>query len=428
IYVAALCACNDSGEHETSQDRWKKFYTDKTYLIVKYDKPPNAPAPQPFNPTTDCYKACSGNVTVRTSTPTLVAKASDPFNGNLKTTFEVRTAASASASLVASNSSAPFVGSAGTNASWKVNANLADGGTYYWRAQSKDENNLTGAWSGWQTLRVDKTPPIAPAVSSTQFPYKQWGAQLGQQGTFTFAAGGDAAEYTWAVDGGSATTTTSASTGFRPTTDMVHTMRVYATDVAGNKSSVQPQNDYQFWVTPLPNRCWNWRLDESSGATAADSGNTDIADSVCAPIGEGVQAQPGALFGGVTWDSGYVGNAAAFSGTGQITTVGPVLDTSKSFTVMAWVKPTSLGSADEQTALSQDGDNTSRFALMYRRQANGGSGAWCFSLRDADAAGTGPTTVCATGQVGDSVPPADNRWVHLSGVYNAEAGTLQLHV
>ncbi|WP_412748236.1 LamG-like jellyroll fold domain-containing protein [Krasilnikovia sp. M28-CT-15] len=432
IYVAALCACNDSGEYETSQDRWKKFYTDKTYLIVKYDKPPNAPVPQPFNPTTECYKACSGTATVRTSTPTLVARASDPFDGNLKTTFEVRTAASASASLVASNASAPFVGAADSNAKWPVSASLADG-TYYWRAQSKDENNLVGAWSGWQTLKVDRTAPATPTISSAQFPFKQWGAQLGQQGTFTFDSGGDAAEYTWAVDGGSTTTTTSASASYRPVTDMVHTMQVYATDVAGNKSTVQAQNGYQFWVTPLPNRCWNWRLDETSGSTAADKGNTDSNDSVCAPLenppaGVSAQAQPGTLSGGVTWGSGYVGNAATFSGSGQITTAGPVLDTSKSFTVMAWVRPTSLGSAQEQTVLSQDGNTTSRFALMFRRQANNGAGGWCFGLRDADAAGTGPTVVCATGQIGDNTRPADNQWVHLGGVYNAETSTLQLHV
>ncbi|MBU2670462.1 LamG domain-containing protein [Actinoplanes bogorensis] len=427
-YVAGLCACNDEGDYESSQDRWKKFYTDKTYLVLTYDKAPNAPAPQAFNATTDCYKACSGTATVRTSTPTLIAKASDPYGGTLKTTFEVRATAADTGTLVATNSAAPYSGSSGSNASWKVTASLADNGTYYWRARSKDENNLTGGWSGWQTLKVDKTPPGTPTISSPQYPYKSWSGGPGQGGTFAFAGGTGAYEYTWTVDGGSATTTTTASAAYTPATDMVHTMRVYATDVAGNKSPLLAQNDYQFWVTPVPNRCWNWRLDETGGSTAADTGNTDAGDPICAPIGSTVVAQPGTLAGGVGWGAGYIGNAAVFDGTGQITTGSPVIDSAKSFTVMAWAKPSSLAAAAEQNVLSADGTTASRFALAYRKSANGGAGGWCFVLRDADSAGAGPSSVCATGTVGDSVPPADNKWVHLGGVYDAVTGTLQIHV
>ena len=430
-YVAALCACNSAGDYESAQDRWKKFFTGSTYLVLTYDKVPNAPVPQAFNSTIDCYKACSGTATVRTANPTLIAKASDPYGGTLRTTFEVRTSASDTGPLVASNSAASYSGSSGSNATWKVSAALADGGTYYWRARSKDENNLTGGWSAWQTLKIDRTPPGTPVISSAQYPYKQWGPQVDQAGTFAFTGGTGAYEYTWAVDGGSTSVTTAASATYTPVTDMVHTMKVFATDVAGNKSPLLSQNDYQFWVTPLPNRCWNWRLDETAGTTASDMGNTDTNDPLCGPLlGGTVQAQPGTLSAGVTWGAGYVGNAATFPGTGQITVGGPVLDTSKSFTVMAWVKPTGLAVADEQAVISQDGAVASRFALMYRKQANGGAGGWCFGLRDADAdaAGTGPALACATGQVGNSVRPADDAWVHLGGVYNAATGTLQIHV
>ncbi|QOC91598.1 hypothetical protein [Micromonospora craniellae] len=82
-YTVGLCACNSDGDHEAVQGRWKKFFTGHTYLIATYDKKPNPPVAQPFSTTTDCYKACSSPAVVRTTTPTLRANVSDPYNGNL---------------------------------------------------------------------------------------------------------------------------------------------------------------------------------------------------------------------------------------------------------------------------------------------------------------------------------------------------------
>ena len=82
-YTVGLCACNADGDYESSQGRWKKFYTNKTYLVVTYDRKPNPPVGQAFSATTDCYKACTSPAVVRTTTPTLVASVSDPYNGNL---------------------------------------------------------------------------------------------------------------------------------------------------------------------------------------------------------------------------------------------------------------------------------------------------------------------------------------------------------
>lgn len=76
-----------------------------------------------------------------------------------------------------------------------------------------------------------------------------------------------------------------------------------------------------------------WRLDDGSGTTAAD------------PVG----GHPVTASGGVTWTTGpagHDGGAVALDGTGSLaSTNGSVLDTTKSFSVSAWVDPTSLGSA-----------------------------------------------------------------------------------
>ncbi|WBB91392.1 LamG-like jellyroll fold domain-containing protein [Verrucosispora sp. WMMC514] len=416
-YTVGLCACNSDGDHESTQSRWKKFFTGHTYLVATYDKKPNPPAPQPFRTTTDCYKACTSPAVVRTTTPTLLADISDPYNGNLRTTFEVRTSASASATLVASNASAPTTDTAPDTAEWRVPSGLANGSTYYWRARSKDENNLTGDWSGWQTLSVDTAPPAVSSVSSTQYPLREWGTVVGTAGTFAVSGGSDVADFTWWVDSGAATTVVASGTNPKtmsvthtPATDMVHTLNVVAKDIAGN---ISPTHLHQFWVSPVPNKFARWKFDEASGTTAADSGSGGSALS------------PGTLSGSASFGPGYLGNAASFTGTGgQITTTGPVLDTTKSFTVMAWVRASDLAAHDYQVALSQDGTTASRFQLMYNKDANGGAGGWCFAMRPTD--GGNSTSACTDGTSWGL--PSVGTWVHLAGVYDAATHKIRAFV
>lgn len=418
-YTIGLCACNDQGEYEAAQDRWKKFFTGQTYLIATYDKEPNAPAPQALSATTDCYKACSSPAVVRTTVPTLRANVSDPYNGNLRTVFEVRASASATATLVAGNSlAAPVTTAAPGTATWKVPTNkLVGGTTYYWRAQSTDENNLTGSWSGWQTLTVDTAAPALPTVDSTQYPERAWGALVGTAGTFTLTGGSDMADFSWQVDAGPVTTVTATGTGPKtataphtPPTDMVHTLNVTAKDIAGNISGVRA---HQFWVSPLPEKYARWKLDETSGTTAADSGTGSSTLS------------PGTLAGPVSFGAGYLGNGATFGGPdARITAAGPVLDTTRSFTVLAWVRAANLNAAGQQTILSQDGTLASRFQLQFRQDANGGTGGWCFSMRATD--GDTPTSTCTDGSAWGL--PSNGVWVHLAGVYDAVTGTIRVYV
>jgi hypothetical protein len=437
-YTVGLCACDSNGDNETVQSRWKYFHPGQTYLIATYDLPPNTPTAQSFSTTTDCYLACSSPATVRTTQPTLKVRVSDTYGGVLRTNFEVRASASGTGTLIASTSSPISTSTSGGPppfgfASWQVpSGKLVSGTTYYWRARSTDENNLVGPWLAFQTITVDTSAPATPTVTSSQYPALQWGATVGTQGSFTFSsAAADVADFTWWVDAGASATVTASGTNprtatvtYTPATDMVHTLHVKAKDTAGNTSSTK---DHQFWVSPLANRCWHWKLDETSGTTAAETGNTDPADPVCAPIGTVTHMNATVTAnasGTVTFAAGYLNNAAWFAGTGgQIATAAAVLDTSKSFTVTAWVNPTDL-SLGSQTAVSQDGTTSSRFTLGFVASANAGAGGWCFVTYGSDGGST--ASACADGSMVGL--PTEGTWVHLAGVFDAVTGQARMYV
>ena len=422
---------------ENDDTKWKRFYpaditnvSQKTYLWIKHDRVPNMPVVQPFSGG-ECYQACASPAVVRTTTPSLPATVSDPdLNSVLHTKFEVRVAPSDTAGLVVDNAAALVQNASGQTPRWPVPAGkLVNNTTYHWRAQTRDELGLWGGWTPWQSLTIDTSGAPVSDVTSSLYPRKKWGAQVGTSGTFSVTAPVDVREFTWWLDGGSQTTVTASGTDpktttitLNPATDMVHVLHVTAKDVAGNVSATF---DHEFWVSPVPTRCWLWRLDETAGATAAESGK-----AACTPTNATVTAVPAALTGSYSWTGGHIGNGVNLSG-GWASAGQPVIDGNKSFTVTAWVKPTSLASGD-QTMVSLDGTSTSRFQLNYDAQANSGTGGWCFTMRATDSTSATPVSACATGTVPDDLglvhPPTNNSWVHLAGVYNAATGKLQIHV
>jgi alpha-L-arabinofuranosidase len=157
-------------------------------------------------------------------------------------------------------------------------------------------------------------------------------------------------------------------------------------------------------ASAAPALAGHWALDEGSGTAAADSsgaGNT------------------GTLGSGVGWTSGQVGSGAVtVDGTanGAIDIPSPVVDTSGSFTVSAWVKLNKVSGS--QTVLSVDGTNISGYFL----QLSGTTGKWAFTRRDADS-----TSATETRADGNAVVTA-NTWYHLVGVDDTAAGTLTLYV
>ncbi len=148
----------------------------------------------------------------------------------------------------------------------------------------------------------------------------------------------------------------------------------------------------------------HWAMDEGIGTTAADSS------------GNGAN---GTLGSGASWTQGQVGpHGVAFngSGTGDIDIPEPVVDTSRSFTVSAWIKLNSL--TGYQTAVSIDGADISGFYL----QLSNATGSFAFTRRTADD--TNSTEVRADA----SIAPTANTWYHVVGVDDAADNSLKVYV
>jgi hypothetical protein len=143
-----------------------------------------------------------------------------------------------------------------------------------------------------------------------------------------------------------------------------------------------------------------WKLNETGGATAADSS------------GAGRTAVTTA---GASWTgAGMVGGSLALNGaTASAATDSPVLRTDQAFTVSAWVRiDPSANPYVNYTVLSQEGVNSSAFKLQYI----GWRGTWVFSMPMTDTADAAEVTVAATSAARFGV------WTHLLGVYNPAIG------
>ncbi|MER7867728.1 LamG-like jellyroll fold domain-containing protein [Streptomyces cellulosae] len=139
----------------------------------------------------------------------------------------------------------------------------------------------------------------------------------------------------------------------------------------------------------------HWSLDEGAGTTAKDDG----------PNGKALTLTEGA-----TWTTGVSGSALKFDGQGQFAqTDGPVLDTTGSYTVSAWVTLDALP-GNYATAVSQDGRRqASPFYLQY------GQGAFAFSTPAGQRARL-------------EIRPELGRWYHLVGVRDGATNQITLYV
>ncbi|WP_162907046.1 LamG-like jellyroll fold domain-containing protein [Allorhizocola rhizosphaerae] len=122
----------------------------------------------------------------------------------------------------------------------------------------------------------------------------------------------------------------------------------------------------------------------------------------------------GTVTGGVTW-SAERGGSAVFDGTAQqITTAGPVIDTSQSYTISAWAKLDDT--AGTRIIAAQWGANRPAINLEY----SSFFGRWAAVTAKTDP---GTSLVAAS-----DAPPAVNTWTHLAAVYDVEAQKITLYV
>lgn len=150
------------------------------------------------------------------------------------------------------------------------------------------------------------------------------------------------------------------------------------------------------WNAPIATHLWS--LGNGQGLTAADTGSPGGAPATLDTVG-------------VSWPSA---NYASFAGTDRIAASGPVLDTTKSFTVAAWVNLAATGTPE--TMLVQQATTNSAFYLEY----NGST--WQFAVPTAD------TSLPPITRVTSTAPATAGAWTHLIGTYDAGSGRVSLYV
>ncbi|OAH14145.1 LamG-like jellyroll fold domain-containing protein [Streptomyces jeddahensis] len=146
-----------------------------------------------------------------------------------------------------------------------------------------------------------------------------------------------------------------------------------------------------------------WKLNQTSGTNVTDAsgtGNTATAGS------------------GVTWADDAAKFNGSSTGTGDvIATSSPVLDTTASYTVSAWVNL--ADTSTYRTFVAQGGTNRASFYLQYSKADN----AFRFHAASSDA-----TSPSAFYDATASSAPTLNTWTHLVGVFDATTGSMKLYV
>ncbi|MET4159342.1 LamG-like jellyroll fold domain-containing protein [Agromyces sp. PvR057] len=403
---------------ESSMTSWKRFGHDAK-LSVEFNRAPNIPTGMMM---TSPVAQCDG--WVASLTPQLSAVMSDPDGGNLNPQFTVVTAGNGNDVRWDSGWMQVIGASQSRFTSTVPSGVLVDGNSYAFHARGGD-GARGGEWSPWCGFSVDVTKPVIPVVAAgavgiqaVYLPDLERGG-VGLAGTFALDRGSssDVVAFRYGFNDPSTPSSISvagdgsASVSFTPTSAGPVTLTVVSVDRAGNRSSPR---EYRFKVAS-PVEDVIWKLDENTGSSAANSG-----PKVAGPLtvsGAGWVAGPHQVFGsrGDDWALSFDGvNDAASSG-------GPVLDTSKSFTVSAHVLLTGskLGLGD-YTVLSQDGLTQSAFRLGYRANCGDGGDCWSFGMPDTSS---GATVVSAT-----SATVTADEWVHLVGEHDATNKTVRLWV
>jgi hypothetical protein len=99
----------------------------------------------------------------------------------------------------------------------------------------------------------------------------------------------------------------------------------------------------------------------------------------------------------------------------MISSPGVVVDTTKSFTVGAWLTPTASVSGAYQTAVSERGQTNSGFFLQLDPQMH-----WTFAMMPTNQGGGARATAASTAAIGQPV--------YVSGVWDAVNHELRLYV
>ncbi|MGA5631713.1 LamG-like jellyroll fold domain-containing protein [Streptomyces lydicamycinicus] len=402
---------------------WKRF-SDKAYLRVTYNRPP--PQVRPSQLTMEYGGTCKKSgapARIRTRGKIHANHVTDPDHDRVQVQFQ--------ASWDAGDGK-------GTTARWKPGLTTAkqSGWDFVVSLPASIPTNKTVSWavrtydgaqySPWSFTGsaeacyfvLDTTVPAAPTVSSGEYPPSDpenpddpWLDGVGQYGTFTVAdSHRDVNRYVYGINGdpsSKSTVTTSAGAArnisVQPEKPGLNFVTVQAFDTAGNSSEIRT---YRFRVKAGQPERATWQFDEPAGAAEA-KGSTP--------------ARAADLHGGATPGAdGVVGTALSLNGTdGYAATDIPVVDTSRGFSVSAWVRPSQIPDHPAIVA-TQPGNHRPGFELYYSADLK----RWVFNQYTADSPDAGIARAMAAQPGGVTA----NAWTHLVGAYDSTAKVLQLYV
>jgi hypothetical protein len=405
--------------NENDQNTWKRYSTQVGFSVT-YNSPPRQPTNlQIVNGSQGypCVQGASRPVLGRTSTGYITkANVADPDGQQLYAGFRVYKGLASSGkdtwdgkeTGVDNVLSDMNTGNRNASATLPVAEMNADG-FYSWDVHATDGRET--AWAVPCEVEVELSAPAAPVISSQTYPAGAYGGGPGRAGDFSFSVSNSPTtvdHYVWKLDNTASPSCdgtepgTSKPSAFNgpatavatPPTKGPHVLSAWACNRARTPSS---RVDYAFNVKDATAPVASWQF-EGNGKSQANG---------LRHVGEGV---------GV-FSTGKLGQAANLSGQAgdYFATSARVVDTAKSFSVSAWVNPADLSA--RRAVLSQDGSQTSGFALQYLE-----SGQWAFSLSNADVAS--PTLASAV----SSAAPMTGSWTHLTGVYDGAAHTAALYV
>ncbi|MBB5492967.1 LamG domain-containing protein [Nocardiopsis metallicus] len=422
------------GSNETSSSAWRRFDTSDNppVLVVDYNHPPERPV------TSTISDSLGGACQTDRTQPRLINETTVRFNAQIrdrdsywvgqqvKSQFEWKLTG-VDERLGTADSAYVTVGKWPGGSYRPVTArDLPEGELIAYRVRGHDRSHW-GPWSSWCFIEADTTKPDSgPGVTSDDYPAGDTAhGSVGRSGEFTFANNGveQATSYHYSVNDATCATEleldapgASVTVPITPTRDGPNLIHARITDAFGNSSECGLV--YTFTVAPPAGPVSYFPLDEGQGTTA-----TDVMEA----------GRTASASGGIDWTRGRVGHPNADSyrlegtavdlgGDSLLNTADPVIDTTGSFAVSAWVYLDEIPEGNA-TAVSQAGEFQSGFHLGYQGHS---TQAWTFKMAPHD---DGPTSGASGWTYANASDPVElGVWTHLLGTYSPDTGELALYV
>lgn len=416
-------------EDESTTAAWARFRNDAK-LSVTYISRPSTPTSVGvrYGTTGRACNAAATPLVTSSLTPKMTAtvQSTDGAKAQLKALYEIWKADGSQRVWSAASPSSTFV--ADNAVSEAVSATLAANTNYrmrvlteaYYATDRGVSGYLQSPWSTWCYFRVDRDSPPPPIITSADglYPPAETSAPsggVGKAGKFrvtpadtnptTAGIQSDVTSYRWRLNSGPVSSPINVSTGTAITLTVTpnqageNTVQVWAYDAAMHSSLT---GYYSFRVNGAEAPSGTWSLD-NTGTDATPSATKR-------PLTPG---------GGAVYSTKRRGGTHALQldgTTGYAATTTPPVDTSKSYTVSAWVnlKPNAAGG----TAVAIDGKVYSGFHLAYN------NGNWAMLTSPLDTMeGNISEQVVASKQ-----PATPGVWTHLTGVYDSADQEIRLYV